>query len=74
MNRQVALTDGAAVLAREIAQALDRINAASARFEAQTMTGTIRIFVTPFYANCMILPYPYYTSNGAHADRQEDGK
>jgi LysR family glycine cleavage system transcriptional activator len=57
MNRQVALTDEAAVLAASLGQALDQVAAASVRFRAQVMTGTIRISVTPFYANRMILPY-----------------
>src|SRR5210317_2223011 len=57
MNRQVFLTDEAATLAAELTQVLDRVADISARFRAQMMTGTIRISVTPFYANRMILPH-----------------
>ncbi|MCD9150116.1 LysR substrate-binding domain-containing protein [Pseudophaeobacter flagellatus] len=57
LNRQVALTEEAAVLAAELELALDQVASASARFRAQVMTGTIRISVTPFYANRMILPH-----------------
>jgi LysR family glycine cleavage system transcriptional activator len=57
MNRQVMLTDAATALADEITQSLDRISTASTRFQARTLTGTIRISVTPFYANRMILPH-----------------
>ena len=57
LNRKVVLTEEASTFATELTQALDLIEAASARFRAQTMTGTIRISVTPFYANRMVLPY-----------------
>ena len=64
MNRQVTLTDEAAALAAELEQVLDQVAVASARFRAQMITGTIRISVTPFYANRMVLPYldEFYTA------------
>ena len=57
LNRKVVLTEAAASFAQEISEALDRLEWASARFRSNEMRGTIRISVTPFYANRMILPY-----------------
>lgn len=57
LNRKVLLTEAAATYAQEITEALDRLEWASARFSSLEMRGTIRISVTPFYANRMILPY-----------------
>ena len=57
LNRKVTLTEAAAAFAEELTRSLDRIEAASIRFKSQEMRGTIRISVTPFYANRMILPY-----------------
>lgn len=57
LNRKVALTDTAKELAEGIANALDQIAAASNKFRSHEMRGNIRVSVTPFYANRMILPY-----------------
>jgi LysR family glycine cleavage system transcriptional activator len=57
LNRKVALTEAAANLAEEIGEAFDCIERASSRFRSEEMSGTIRVSVTPFYANRMILPY-----------------
>jgi LysR family glycine cleavage system transcriptional activator len=57
LNRKVALTEAAAAFAEELTQSLDRIEKASIQFKSQERRGTIRISVTPFYANRMILPY-----------------
>lgn len=57
LNRRVVLRKDARDLAAEIAAALARIEAAVIRYEQQEMTGTIRLSVTPFYANRMILPF-----------------
>jgi LysR family glycine cleavage system transcriptional activator len=57
LNRKVALTKAAAAFADELTQSLDRIEKASAQFKSQELRGMIRISVTPFYANRMILPY-----------------
>lgn len=57
LNRKVALTDAAKDLAEGIAEALDLIAGASNKFRSQEMRGDLRISVTPFYANRMILPY-----------------
>lgn len=57
LNRKVALTDAAKDLANGIAEALDQIADASNKFRSQEMRGDIRLSVTPFYANRMILPY-----------------
>jgi LysR family glycine cleavage system transcriptional activator len=57
LNRKVTLTEAAAAFAEELSQSLDQIEKASIQFRSQEMRGTIRISVTPFYANRMILPY-----------------
>jgi LysR family glycine cleavage system transcriptional activator len=56
LNRTVALSVAAGVLARELTETLDRIAEASSHFRSQEMRGKIRLSVTPFYANRMILP------------------
>lgn len=57
LNRKVALTEAAASLAGQLGGAFDQIAEASIMFRSQVMLGTLRISVTPFYANRMILPY-----------------
>jgi LysR family glycine cleavage system transcriptional activator len=57
LNRSVALTEAAATLAKELGGSFDRIAEASSHFRSQEMRGKIRLSVTPFYANRMILPY-----------------
>jgi len=57
LNRKVALTDAAGALADELSQAFDQIAEASNQFRSREMRGKIRLSVTPFYANRMILPY-----------------
>lgn len=57
LNRKVALTDTARELAEGISNALDQIAEASNKFRSHEMRGNIRVSVTPFYANRMILPY-----------------
>ena len=56
-NRTVALTEAANNLASELTKTFDRIAAASNQFRAFEMRGKIRVSVTPFYANRIILPY-----------------
>ena len=56
-NRTVALTGAAKMLAEELTGTFDRIERASNQFRALEMRGKIRVSVTPFYANRMILPY-----------------
>ncbi len=56
LNRKVTLTDTAETLAGELTESFDRIAEASNQFRSQEMRGNIRISVTPFYANRMILP------------------
>lgn len=56
-NRTVALTEAAKMLAEKLTETFDGIAAASNQFRALEMRGNIRISVTPFYANRMILPY-----------------
>ncbi|MDU8927415.1 LysR family transcriptional regulator [Alisedimentitalea sp. MJ-SS2] len=57
LNRRVVLTEAAANYAEELGQALGGIEAASNWFRSQEMRGAIRLSVTPFYANRMILPF-----------------
>ena len=57
LNRTVALTDTANALSVELTQVFDQIAEASNEFRSREMRGKIRISVTPFYANRMILPY-----------------
>jgi len=57
LNRKVALTEAATVLADSLSLALDQIAEASNKFRSHEMRGIIRMSVTPFYANRMILPY-----------------
>lgn len=57
LNRKVALTEAAASLADQLGEAFDQIAEASGKFRSQAMLGTLKISVTPFYANRMILPY-----------------
>lgn len=56
-NRTVGLTEAAGLLAAELTETLDRIANASNRFKSHEMRGNIRVSVTPFYANRMILPF-----------------
>ena len=57
LNRKVTLTDTAERLAGELTEAFDLISEASNNFQSDEMHGEVRISVTPFYANRMILPY-----------------
>ena len=57
LNRTVTLTKAASTLAEELTETFDRIAEASNQFRSREMRGKIRISVTPFYANRMILPY-----------------
>jgi LysR family glycine cleavage system transcriptional activator len=57
LNRKVVLTDAASVLAKDLTEAFDRIAGASKELRSSEMRGEVRISVTPFYANRMILPY-----------------
>ena len=57
LNRKVVLTEAATDLAVELTLSLDRIEKASNQFKSREMMGTIRVSVSPFYANRMILPY-----------------
>lgn len=57
LNRTVTLTEAATTLARELTESFDWLAKASDQFRSREMRGKIRISVTPFYANRMILPY-----------------
>jgi len=57
LNRTVTLTETAGTLAGELSSVFDQIAVASNQFRSGEMRGKIRISVTPFYANRMILPY-----------------
>lgn len=57
LNRKVALTDTAAALAEGLGEAFDLIAETSNRFRSREMRGKVKLSVTPFYANRMILPY-----------------
>ena len=57
LNRKVILTDAAKELASSLSDAFDLIEKASNKFRSDEMKGNVRISVTPFYANRMILPY-----------------
>ena len=57
LPREVRITDDARTLASGLSSAFEAIASASGSFVAQEMSGVLRISVTPFYANRMILPY-----------------
>lgn len=57
LNRKIALRNDARELAEDVGAALRQIEEAAARYQQNEMTGTIRISVTPFYANRMVLPF-----------------
>ena len=57
LNKEVILTDSAGDLAADLGKAFDLIAKTSNKFRSVEMQGNIRVSVTPFYANRMILPY-----------------
>ncbi len=57
LSQKVALTEAARLLADDLTGIFDRVEKASIQFRSREMRGRVRISVTPFYANRMILPY-----------------
>lgn len=55
-GRRVQPTDGAKRFAERVGQAFDTIEAAAIDLQGNPMSGTVRVSLTPFYGNRIVLP------------------